>query len=394
MKSRKMQSMIFLKKNEERRLKLGHLWIFSNEIENTKGELDNGDITEVYDYKNNFVGTAFYNKNSLISGRMLSKNKITGLKEFFEEKIESAFQLRKLLYPGQDSFRLVFSESDFLPGLIIDKYNSTFVLQIYSAGMEKNINLIVDLLKEKFSAENIFTKNEIHFRKLEGLPETDEIYFGEIKDELIDDGRIKYKINFESGHKTGFYFDQNDNRFFIEKLCKDKTVLDAFSNAGGFGLHAAYSGAEHVTFVDSSAAEIESARGNFELNGFSSPSQFIVDDLFEYFKKSIQENKKFDVVIIDPPAFAKSKKALHTAKKGYEKLNKLAMQCLNENGFLVTSSCSFHLDENDFLQLLNSASAKAEKNIQLISFNRASLDHPELPAMKESRYLKCAVLKV
>lgn len=389
-----MNSKIYLKKNEERRINAGHLWIFSNEIDKTEGEPDNGDLVEAYDSRDNFLGTAFYNKNSLISGRILSKNKIDNLKSFFEEKILAAYSLRKIFYPERESFRLTFSESDFLPGLIIDKYNNTFVLQVYSAGMQKNISLIVEILKEKLSAENIFSKNEIYFRRLEGLPEEDEVYHGEIKDEVIDDGKIKYNINFESGHKTGFYFDQSDNRFFIEKLCKDRTAADVFCNAGGFGLHAASAGAKHVTFVDSSGAGIESAKENFKLNDLSAGTEFIVDDVFDFFEKAISQNQKFDIVMIDPPAFAKNKKSLPAAKKGYEKLNRLAIQCLNENGFLVTSSCSFHLDENEFLHIVNTAAVKTGKAPQLIAFNTASLDHPGLPQMKETKYLKNAVYRL
>ncbi|MCL5030963.1 MAG: class I SAM-dependent rRNA methyltransferase [Bacteroidetes bacterium] len=389
-----MAARIILKRNEERRIKSGHLWVFSNEIEKVDGSADNGDLVEVFDSKQNFLGVGFYNKNSLISVRMLSSSRIDDLYSVLEKKLMNAWELRKNFYPNLDSFRLVFSESDFLPGLIIDKYNNTFVLQIYSYGMQKNINLIVEILKGNFGAENIFSKNESYFRKLEGLPETDEIYLGEKKSELINDGLIDFKINFEKGHKTGFYFDQRDNRFFIEKIVNGKTVIDAFCNSGGFGLHAAKAGAASINFVDSSSTEIENAKHNYEINNLNSNAEFIVSDVFDYFEKLVSEKNKFDVVMIDPPAFAKSKKQLPVAKKGYERLNKLALQLLNENGYLVTSSCSHHVTKEDFIQIVTESARKADKKIQLIHFNGASLDHPELPSMIETSYLKFGVFKV
>ena len=389
-----MTKKIYLKKNEERRIRTGHLWIFSNEIEKPNTEVENGDIVEVFDSRKNCVGSGFFNKNSLIAVRLLSKTSIDDFYEFAKKKILNAYQLRKTFYPSRESFRLLFSESDFMPGLIIDKYNSTFVLQVYSFGMQRNIEIISKILQEELGAENIFTKNEDYFRRLEGLPEEDEILHGEMKEEIVNDGAINYKINFEKGHKTGFYFDQSDNRFFIEKIVSGKSVIDAFCNSGGFGLHAARAGAASVTFVDSSSLEIENSQNNFELNNLKCESDFVANDVFEFFNKYLSNNKKFDVVMIDPPAFAKNKKSLPTAKKGYEKLNKLAIQLTNSNGFLVTSSCSYHLNEKDFIQIVNAAAEKAGKHLQFIHFNQASLDHPKLPAMSETSYLKFAVFKV
>ena len=389
-----MNAKIYLKKNEERRIKAGHLWIFSNEIAGTEGDPQNGDLTEVYDYKKNLTGTGFYNKNSLIALRLISSVKVDDMKVLFRTRLTSASELRKKLYPGRDSYRMVFSESDFLPGLIIDKYNSTFVMQVYSAGMEKNIDMLVDILKSDFSAENIFTKNEEYLRKLEGIDPEDNIYLGERKREMISDGLIKYEIDFEKGQKTGFYFDQSDNRFFIEKLAAGKTVLDAFCNSGGFGLHAAKAGAVSVDFIDSSANEIQSAENNFKLNELSCDSQFTADDVFDFLEKCINEKRKFDIVMIDPPAFAKNRKTVPVAKKGYERLNRLAIQSVKDNGFLVTSSCSHHIKSDEFLEIINNASIKTGRKIQLVQFNSASLDHPQIPSMPETTYLKFAVFRI
>ena len=385
---------VVLRKNEERRIKQGHLWVFSNEIAKVEGEISNGDLVQVYDSKNNFIGSGFYNGNSLIAVRIISNEESVDLETLFRHKLNTAFEFRSRIYPERKSFRLVFSESDFLPGLIIDKYNDTFVLQVYSAGMEKNIELITRILREDFSAKNIFAKGEEYFRKLEGLPEENKIYLGEINEEIISDGKVKYKINFATGHKTGFYFDQCDNREFFGNFCENKSVLDCFCNSGGFGLHAAYNKAKEIVFVDSSSEEIKNAQENFSLNGFDCKTEFIPSDVFDYLEKCNSEKKTFDIINLDPPAFAKNKKTLATAIKGYEKLNRLAINLLKEDGLLFTSSCSHHLTEEMFLDAINTAALKAGKKIQLFYFNNASLDHPSLPAMEETVYLKFAAVRI
>ena len=385
---------VFLRKNEERRLKQGHIWIFSNEIEKTEGDVSNGNLVRVYDSKNNFIGSGFYNGNSLIAVRIISNEELIDLETLFRYRLNSAYELRKNIYPQRESFRMVFSESDFLPGLIIDKYNDTFVLQVYSAGMENGIELITRILREDFSAKNIFTKGEEYFRKLEGLPGENKIYLGEMNKEIISDSKVKYKINFITGHKTGFYFDQCDNREFFGKFCENKSVLDCFCNSGGFGLHAAFNKAKEIVFVDSSAEEIKNVLENFSLNGFDCETELIQSDVFDYLEKCKSEKRTFDVINLDPPAFAKNKKTLATAIKGYEKLNRLAMELLKEGGLLFTSSCSHHLKEEMFLDAINTAALKAGKKIQLFYFNNASLDHPSLPAMEETGYLKFAGVRI
>jgi 23S rRNA (cytosine1962-C5)-methyltransferase len=260
--------------------------------------------------------------------------------------------------------------------------------------MQKNIYAVVDVLKNEFNAENIFSRNEPYFRKLEGLSEEDDIYFGSVGEEIIDEGDMKYKIDFTNSQKTGFYFDQSDNRKFTEKIVEGKSVLDAFCSSGGFGLHAAKAGASSVTFVDSSKTEIENVKYNYTLNNLKNESEFIESDVFDYLDSCNSLNKKFDVVILDPPAFAKSRKSIPTAIKGYVKLNKLALTIVKEGGYLVTSSCSHHIKQNDFIEAVTSASAKAGKAIQLIHLAGASLDHPRLPSMEETSYLKFAVFRV
>lgn len=385
---------VFLKKNRDKRIKSGHLWIFSNEIDRTSNHPENGDLVEVVNSNGQFMGIGFYNKHSLIAVRIITKSPETDLYKILSDRFNSAFKFRKELYPNRNSFRFLFSESDLVPGLIIDKYNDSFVLQVNSFGIHENIHMVIEVLKNNFKAKNIFTKNDNYLRKLEGLPEEDEIYFGSPTAEIIDDGSIKYRIDFAQSQKTGFYFDQSDNRFFIERLVKEKTVADIFCNCGGFGLHALKAGAAKVTFVDSSEREIENVKFNLSLNKLHGETSFYAADAFDFLNDEIKNEIKYDVVMVDPPAFAKSKKSIPTALKGYEKLNKLALQVVRDGGYLVTSSCSYHIKKEDFLGSINKAATKSHKTIQMIYFNGASLDHPVLPSMEETAYLKFAVFKV
>ncbi|MBA4251097.1 MAG: class I SAM-dependent rRNA methyltransferase [Chlorobiaceae bacterium] len=384
---------VYLKKNEERRIKSGHLWVFSNELEKIEGAPENGDVVKIFDSRKNLLGSGFFNNNSLIAVRFLSNEIDFEVEPFLRKKINLASELRKKICGERNSYRLVFSESDFLPGLIIDKYNETFVLQIYCSGIEKNIEVIVDELKN-LGAKNIFTKNDEYFRTLEKLPTEDKIYLGSVAEELIEINSIKYKIDFTHSQKTGFYFDQVDNRKYLEKIFKGKNVIDAFSNSGGFGLHAALSGASRVTFVDQSSSEIEKVRTNLSLNNFTTETELICSDVFDFFKNKISQCELFDIVMIDPPAFAKNKKTIATAIAGYEKLNKLGLDLVKQGGFLVTSSCSFHVKKEDFLFMLNKAAIKSNKSIQLLYYGEAAADHPKLISMPETSYLKFAVLAV
>lgn len=388
---------LYLKKNEDLRIKNRHPWVFSNEIRNLEGQAENGDIVEVFDSRGSCLGSGFYNGNSLISVRMLDCSFEGNFHSYTKNCLHRAVKLRKLFYPHRDSYRMCFSESDFMPGLIIDKYNSTFVLQVYSFGVEKNINEIVRVLREDFNAQNIFTRHEQHLRIIEGLPEKDFLFLGSVAEEMIDDGKVKYHIDFRNSQKTGFYFDQCDNREFTGKIAGGKKVLDAFCNCGGFGLHAAIGGAGSVDFVDSSKNEIENTSYNFRLNSSlykGIVGGFISEDVFDFLQNANEFDKKYDVIILDPPAFAKNKKSVPTALKGYEKLNRLAIQLLQQNGILISSSCSHHISLQDFLNAINKAAVKAQKKLQLIYLNGASLDHPRLPSMPESSYLKFAVFHV
>ena len=386
---------VILKKNEERRVNLGHAWIFSNEIKEIIGDVENGDIVEVYDFRNNFVASGFYNKSSLISVRILDRSKDLNIDKLIRERILSAGSLRKIFYPTRKSCRLVNAEGDYLPGLIIDKYNNSYVLQIHSFGMELCIDSISKTLKEEFDAENIFTNNDEYFRNLEGLSTEQNRLLGSNEiTETISDGKVKYFIDFTKSQKTGFFFDQCDNREFFGKYTENKKVLDVFCNSGGFGLHSAFNNSNEIHFVDSSKNELENVKRNFHLNDFTNKVSFTESDAFDYLKTINEKGDKFDIVNIDPPAFAKNKKSLQTAIKGYERINSLAINAVKENGLFSTSSCSHHLNETDFLKMILKASIKSNRKIQMVYFNGASKDHPSLPSMDETKYLKYALFKL
>ncbi len=382
---------VILKKREEKRIRSGHKWVFSNEIQSVDGTPQSGDIVQVFSDSHHPLGHGFYNKNSLISVRLFDDSFTGDLKDYFRNKVKSANELRLSCYPNRTAYRLAFSESDHLPGLIIDRYNSTYVLQVNSAGMEKNARLISEVLSEEFNAVNIFSRNEKYFRSLEQLEDTDTVYLGTEPVEVISDGYVKYEIDFSNSQKTGFYFDQCDNRAFARRFCTGKKVLDAFCNQGGFGLNATQALAEDVVFVDSSRSELAKVQKNYSLNGFSSERSFIENDVFDFLEACAQRGETFDVVMIDPPAFAKNKKAKQAALKGYEKLNRMALAVLRKPGVLITSSCSYHITKEEFFEAVGLAGLKSKKNLRLIYYNGASIDHPVIPAMPETSYLKFAV---
>ena len=386
---------VVLKPKEERRILQGHLWVFSNEIAEISGSISNGALVSLFSHKNECLGTGFYNKNSLIAVRLISAEQSIDIGELFKLRFKQAFDLRKSLFPTRDSFRMIFSESDFLPGLIIDKYNSTFVLQINSAGMEYYKDIIVSLLIKEYAAKNVFSMHDEYFRALEGLPTENLVYHGEKGIEVISDGDILYKIDFSNTQKTGFFFDQVANRKYIESLVDGRSVLDAFCNSGGFGLHAIKSGASKVVFIDSSNQEMQNVEQNLVLNAISDAERYELQcgDVFDYLQSAIASGKKFDIVLIDPPAFAKNKKAVQTAIKGYEKLHKLALSALHNGGFLVTTSCSHHISNDDFFFIARQAAFKTNTAIQLLYSTGASPDHPVLLSMPETQYLKFAVYR-
>ncbi|MDA0987243.1 MAG: class I SAM-dependent rRNA methyltransferase [Bacteroidetes bacterium] len=384
---------IILKKNEEFRILKGHCWVFSNEIFKIEGEPNTGDVVEIYNSKNNFLGSGFYNPHSLISVRLFSKKLKDFDKDLILEKIKNAFELRKLLFPKSNIYRLIYGESDFLPGLIIDRFNNHFSIQTFSAGVDQKINLIVEVLKELFSPISIIERNESQLRQLEGLEERTRFLFGDSSITEIELEGIKYEIDLINGQKTGFFLDQRLNRNSIIPFCNNSEVLDCFCNDGGFALTASKNRASKVTAVDISQNNIERVNKNIILNNLQN-IETIVADCFDILKKYIAENKKFDIVILDPPSFTKSKKNIKTALKGYFEINSTALKILKPNGILVSACCSHHIDKKMFLEAINDSAIKTNVTLQQLFFSGPSSDHPELIAMPETNYLKFAIFRV
>ncbi len=385
---------IFLKKNEERRLLSGHLWIFSNEILRIENFTENGSVSELFTSNGKFLGKGFYNKDSLIAYRHLTNSDIEIDKKFFAERIRFSHTLREKLLSHNSAFRVVNSESDFLPGLIIDKYSDVYSVQIFSLGMQNYIETIKEILVEEYSANQIVEKNDFEYRTLEGLKRETRILFGndaESKVKIKIDG-IEYFVDILNGQKTGFYLDQNENRYNLRKfISSGDSVLDLFCNDGGFSLNASFAGAKEITAVDSSEHALKNLENNFALNNFNNYS-VINADVFDFVK--LKNERRYDIVILDPPSLTKSKKNIPNAIQGYFEINKNSMELVNNGGYLFTYSCSHHITEKDFFEVLRKSARKASKNIRIIGFSNCSIDHPLNVSMPETKYLKGVILKI
>jgi len=363
----------------------GHLWIFSNELKEVP-RLEPGTIVDVIASDSTRLGLAFYNPNSLIALRLLMMKSINDFKDTIIRRIALANKRRLLISDKSNTYRMVFGESDFLPGLIIDRYENYYVIQIQSAGFERIKSLIVEsLLNINPSAKGIILKANSKSREIEGLGDEDEVLFGEIPDIIsIPDSGLELKISLTKGQKTGFFLDQRDNRNFLKNIAFDKNVLDCFTNIGGFALSAALGGAKSITAIDISESAIELARMNAATNKFN--INFICSDVFDYLANN--QGCQWDIIILDPPAFAKNIKSIPTAKAAYEKLNKIALSLLLPGGILLTSSCSHHIFEDVFEKLILNAARKSGVKINLIYRGSQATDHPIYPPMHQTKYLK------
>lgn len=391
-------SKIVLKSHHDERIQKGHLWVFSNEIARIEESASGGSLVDLYSHNGQFLGKGFFNPHSLISARILTRENETIDSAFFSRKIEKAYKNRTLLYPGENSYRLVFGESDFLPGLVIDRYENCFVVQSYCLGMDILMPLVLEGLKENFKVQCIVKKNDHATRALEKLKEEVEVVCGQlnspvqISQPLTGSQPIRFLVDILEGQKTGFFFDQKENRQQLTHYCRGKRVLDCFSYTGGFGLYAAKSGADEVTSVDSSQSACQLLEKNFKLN--DAASSVVQGDSFEVLQRYQIENRKFDIIVLDPPALAKSKKNKFSALRKYQKLNSLAMSLLNQDGILFSSSCSHHISRTDFVEMLNDAAQSQKKQIQLLEMRGQARDHPILPSMPETEYLKCAIVRI
>lgn len=386
---------IILKKDCERRLKLGHLWVFSNEIAEIRNISTNGEIVEIRDHRGSFVGKAYLNQHSLISCRILSYQKENINKDFFRQRIKSALERRQRLLPGLTSYRLIHSEGDFLPGLIIDKYADTICLQTLTLGMELWKDIICDILEELLAPKLIIERNDSTIRILEGMQEKKGILRGEGETKiLIEENNNRFMVDLLEGQKTGFFLDQRENRLRLSNYVKGQRALDCFCYSGAWSVAAAKAGAQEVVGVDISPKAIELAAENAKLNEVSEVCKFIQADVFEFLRNSLKEGEKFDLIILDPPAFVKSKKELKNALTGYREINLSAMKLLKDNGILITSSCSYHIDKETFIHVLVKSGEDARKMVRLLELRTQGRDHPILLPMRETEYLKCAIVEV
>ncbi|OGS10977.1 MAG: hypothetical protein A2386_07000 [Elusimicrobia bacterium RIFOXYB1_FULL_48_9] len=386
---------VFLKSGEDTRLLAGHLWVFSNEISHIKGEIAAGDLCELFDSRGSFIGIGFYNPKSLIAFRLLSKEKIAVNSDFFAKKITEALEFRKTVYPGARSLRVVFGESDFLPGLIIDKYEDYLSVQAVSAGMDKNMGLLVEAMVRVLAPKGIIARNDSSLRAFEGLKESVDILQGDVPENIpIDENGCSFSVNLRSGQKTGFFFDQRENRVLLSKYSRGKSVLDCHCHTGAFSVYALKGGAKSVVALDSSKPALEKAAENARLNSFGGAFEAVNADALEYLEEQKKSQTKFDIIVLDPPALIKSRKHQKAGYRMYKKLNAAAISALKSGGILATSSCSHNLSQQDFMLMLKDAAGSARRQALVLERGFQSKDHPVLVAMNESEYLKFAMLKV
>jgi 23S rRNA (cytosine1962-C5)-methyltransferase len=384
-----------LKRNEDRRLAAGHLWVFSNEVDTQQtplGKFEAGELVRVLAHNDRALGIAYVNPQSLISARLLETWRIPDM-GWFVERFRTALALRERLY-AEPFYRAVYGEADALPGLVVDRYGTQCVVQIGTAGMELLKPHIRDAVIKVFGCETLIFKNDSGARELEGLSSYVETAQGNAAETgVVREGGLSFEVSLAEGQKTGWFFDQAFNRRALTKyISRSARVLDVFSYVGAWGVRAAHDGAAEVTCVDSSAGALEAAARNAERNGAKIAVR--KGDAFDVLEALAREHQQFDVVIVDPPAFAKRKKDVPKALAAYKRLNQLAMQLLSADGILVSCSCSYHIDAADLQDAIAKAARAAHKRLQVLEVGGQAPDHPVHPSIPETRYLKAYFCRV
>ena len=381
-----------LHSGRERRILRGHRWVFSNEIADPIHDFEPGSWVEVLTAKGLSLGVGYINPASLIAVRLVCPPGKKPDEKFFRQTLLEAASLRQFLYPGAESCRLVFGESDRLPGLVVDRYGDVLVYQAGTVGMAGMEELMRELLLDLFRPAALVFRNDSPSRALEGLGMEKGVACGSVTGDVpIRIDGVRYLVDVLGGQKTGMYLDQRDNRNAAKHWMKGKRVLDLFCYNGAWGLSAVAAGAAELIGVDQSADAVGQARRNAEINGFSDRSTFIAADVFDYLKRIARAS--FDVIVLDPPAFAKTRSAVTEAAKGYTDINRRALLALKPGGILITCSCSYHMSEELFREALISAGQASGRKLRLLQVRGQSLDHPVLLAMPETRYLKCFVVE-
>jgi 23S rRNA (cytosine1962-C5)-methyltransferase len=390
---------IILKKGKEKAAILRHPWIFSGALDKVKGKPENGEVVVVRSSDKEFLAYAYYNDQSRVALRLLEWDENTTIdKAWYAQKIKNAIRSRvHVLSENTNTCRLVFSEADFLPGLIVDQYADFLSLQILSAGIEAVQEDIINILRQELNPKGIFDKSDAGARKHENLEPVQGLLWGEAPPEFIEvrENGIRYHINIADGQKSGFYCDQRENRMILAEYTKDKRVLDCFCYSGGFTLNSLKKDAGHVTSVDSSALAIETLHHNLELNGFEKDRQeSIQSDVNKQLRAFKDSGQKFDVVVLDPPKYAPSRSALDRAARAYKDLNRLGMLLLEPGGILATFSCSGAVDMETFKQIIAWAALDAGREVQIIRQFSQPEDHPVRLSFSEGEYLKGLLLRV
>ena len=407
MKTERKFPYVLITKKQEKTIRSGHPWVYEDEIEECSTEIENGSLVDVLSEKRQYLGTGIYSATSKIRIRILDKNANESFEEaFFIRRIHYALEYRKKVM-GEDfhSCRLIHGESDGLPGVTVDLYEDILVSEILSYGMDlrKEIlykSLVNELKEMNIYIRGIYERNEGSLRVKESLPQTKGWYplEGLEKDvspiTRIYENGIQYEIDVENGQKTGFFLDQKYNRRAIHRICKDAEVLECCTHIGSFALNAIQGGAKHVTAMDISELALENARKNAEINEMSDKVDFVCRDVFELLPEYISEHKKYDVVLLDPPAFTKSRKTFQNAKNGYQKINAQAMKLVKRGGYFATSSCSHFMPMNEFKKMLGDAAMDASVSIRIIEERKAAPDHPILLSVPETDYLKFILVQI
>lgn len=396
----KIHGIVNLKKGEGRTLKAGGMWVYDNEIASTMGEIVDGGLVEVHDFDGYFMGIGYINRRSKITVRMMSRRTREIDRAFIEQRVRACVDYRKHTV-DMSSCRLIFGEADFLPGIVIDKFSDVLVVESLALGIDRFKPLIVELLKQVLKEEGmpirgVYERSDAKVRLQEGM-ERFKGFIGEefdTKVSIVENG-VKYMVDVKDGQKTGFFLDQKYNRAAIRPMCKDAKVLDCFTHTGSFALNAGMAGAKSVLGVDASELGIAQATENAALNGLSDRVSFICEDVFELLPRLEKEGELFDVVILDPPAFTKSRNSIKNAVKGYREINLRAMKLVKNGGYLATCSCSHFMNPELFSKTIGEAAANVHKRLRQIEYKTQSPDHPILWSRdEESLYLKFYIFQV
>ena len=389
-----MASKVYLIPGKEKRVYSRHPWVFRSDIHHTEGPCAPGDVVSIYSDKGRFLAKAFYNPNSQIALRILTWQDEEIDRAFIFRRVHDAVEYRRS-FADLRSCRLSFAESDRLPALIADVFGSTVVIQCMSLGMERFKQDVIDAIVEEIHPDGIWERDDIPVRKLEGMEMKTGLLYGNVPDrvEMTENG-IRFLVDVKEGQKTGFFLDQKENRAAIAPFVKNKKVLDCFTHTGSFALHAAHYGAADVTGVDISDYACEFATENARLNGFGDNVRFIAANAFDLLSEQSKAGQKYDVIVLDPPAFTKTRSAVESALRGYKEINLRAMKMVVPGGYLISCSCSQHVTPDLFKKMIQDAAYDARVSLRQVEFRSQGKDHPILPAAPETEYLKCGIYQV